>query len=102
MPSFSSAPDITDNRRAQSPTLRASTPTQSSECDSGMVPYLLMRPRVGFIPTTPQAAAGSLTDPPVSEPRAPNASPAAIATPEPEDEPPVMCSGFHGLRHRPK
>ena len=61
MPSFSSGPDITDNRRAQSPTLRANTPTQSSECDSGMVPYRLTRPSVGFIPTTPHAAAGSLT-----------------------------------------
>src|SRR5215831_4547137 len=101
MPSRSSAPAISDKSRAQSPTLRASTPMQSSECDSGMVPYRLTRPSVGLMPTTPHVAAGSRTEPPVSEPSAANARPAATAAPDPDDEPPVIWSGFQGLRQRP-
>jgi len=85
-----SDPAITDSKRAQSLTFRASTPMQSRECDNGIVPYLLTRPSVGLIPTTPHAAAGSRTDPPVSEPSAPNTRPAATAAPEPDDEPPVI------------
>src|SRR5262252_6918295 len=46
----------------------------------------------------PQAEAGLRTDPPVSEPRASGNSPAHTPAPEPEDEPPGWCSGFHGLR----
>ena len=47
--------------------------------------------------------AGSRMDPPVSEPRAPGASPAATATPEPDDEPPAMrgSAASHGLRAWP-
>ena len=75
---------------------------QSHEWESGIAPYLLTRPKVGFIPARPQAAAGSRTDPPVSEPSAPNARPAATAAPDPDDEPPVMCSTFHGFLQRPK
>jgi hypothetical protein len=101
MPSCASGPAINDKSRAQSPTLRASTPMQSSECDSGMVPYRLTRPSVGLMPTTPQAAAGRRTEPPVSEPSAPNARAAATAAPDPDEEPPVMWSGFHGFRQRP-
>src|SRR4051794_25489972 len=37
-------------------------------------------------------------DPPVSEPMAPSATPAATAAPEPLLEPPVKCSVFQGLR----
>ena len=37
-------------------------------------------------------------DPPVSEPRLTGTSPAASAAPEPDDEPPVKCAVFHGLR----
>ncbi len=49
----------------------------------------------------PQAAAGSRIDPPVSVPIAPSARPAATATPDPLDEPPVQRSRFHGLRAWP-
>ena len=38
----------------------------------------------------PQSEAGMRIEPPVSEPSAPGASPAATATPEPDDEPPAM------------
>ena len=51
---------------------------------------VLTRPSVGLMPTTPQAAAGKRTDPPVSEPSAPNTRPTATAAPDPDDEPPVM------------
>ena len=49
----------------------------------------------------PQAAAGRRMEPPVSVPMAPSASPAATATPEPLDEPPVQCSTAQGLRACP-
>lgn len=53
------------------------------------------------MPTTPFAAAGRRTEPPVSEPRLPNARRAATAAPEPLDEPQVMWSVFQGLRQWP-
>src|SRR5438876_10651629 len=49
-------------------------------------------------PARPQCDAGPRMEPPVSEPSANGASPAATAAPEPLDEPPVKCSRFHGLR----
>jgi integrase len=42
------------------------------------------------MPMVPQIAAGSLTEPPVSEPSAPQTAPAATAAAEPLDEPPVI------------
>ena len=59
------------------------------------------RPCVGRTPEMPQNAAGSRTEPPVSEPSAANAARAATDAPEPEDEPPVMRSGSQGLRQWP-
>ena len=59
---------------ARSSTCRAITPTVSSAGDSGMAPARLMRPQVGLIEATPQQAAGSRSEPPVSEP-----SPAGMA-----------------------
>src|SRR5579862_6699851 len=46
----------------------------------------------------PQSAAGPRIEPPVSEPSAAGTSPAAIAAPDPLDDPPVKCAVFHGLR----
>ena len=46
----------------------------------------------------PQNAAGPRMEPPVSDPVAPCTKPAASAAPEPLEEPPGMCSTFHGLR----
>ncbi len=49
------------------------------------------------MPTTPQNAAGLRTDPPVSEPRARSASPAATAAADPPEEPPgtwAVSAGF--------
>ena len=36
-------------------------------------------------------------DPPVSLPRAAGTQSEATAMPEPEEEPPQTCAGFHGL-----
>ena len=53
-------------------------------------------------PNIPLKQAGILTDPPVSDPIAKAHNPAAVATPEPLDDPPgVRCEersqGFHGV-----
>jgi hypothetical protein len=52
-------------------------------------------------PEVPQNAAGRRIEPPVSEPSAANVARAAVALPEPEDEPPVMRLGSQGLRQWP-
>ena len=52
---------------------------------------------MGLRPKHPHIEAGIRIDPPVSEPRAIGATPAATAAPDPPLEPPVMCSGFHGF-----
>src|ERR1700679_3865437 len=46
----------------------------------------------------PQSAAGPRIEPPVSEPIAIRSMPEATAAAEPDDDPPVKWSGFHGLR----
>ena len=51
------------------------------------------RPCVGRKPKTPQYAAGTRTDPPVSDPTAKSASPAATAAAEPDDDPPGSRPG---------
>src|SRR5215212_2436505 len=58
-------------------------------------------PYVGRRPTTPQRAAGCLIEPPVSEPSAQGASPAATAAAEPPELPPGTRVGSHGLRAGP-
>src|SRR5262245_15547241 len=63
-----------------------------------------MRPYVVLSPVRPLNAAGLRTDPPVSEPMAAGANPAATATPEPLLEPPgTRCAPCqsHGLRGVP-
>ncbi len=73
----------------------------SREAESGIAPARETRPQVGFRPVTPQIDAGSLIEPPVSEPSAAKVARDATAAPEPEEEPPVMCAGFQGLRTWP-
>ena len=60
-----------------------------------------IRPRCGLTPTRLVQDAGILTEPAPSEPTAAATSPAATATAEPPDEPPGVCSRFHGLRVLP-
>jgi hypothetical protein len=57
---------------------------------------------VGFIPTTPQSAAGWRIDPPVSDPSPIGANPAATATALPPDEPPGTRLGSWGFLDGPK
>src|SRR6188472_2596346 len=82
---------------AASATLALIGPTVSSVAESGKTPAPGTRPRVGFRPTTPHQAAGLRIEPPVSVPSAVRRRPAATATAEPEDEPPVIRSGSHGF-----
>src|SRR5467141_3227194 len=63
-----------------------------------MTPARLTRPNVGMSPTMPQSDAGPRIEPPVSEPSASGTNPAETAAPDPDDEPPVKCARFHGLR----
>src|SRR5919206_5117523 len=58
----------------------------------------LTRPRVGLSPTRPHSLAGTRIDPPPSLAWATGTIPLATAAADPPDEPPVECSGFHGLR----
>ena len=54
------------------------------------------------MPTTPHSAAGWRIDPPVSEPSASGANPAATAAAEPPDDPPGTRDRSWGLRVGPK
>src|SRR6185295_8084983 len=67
-------------------------------CNQAMLRLLLaISPGEGRNPTTPQNAAGFLTDPPVSEPVASGTMPVASATADPPDEPAAERSGSNGL-----
>jgi hypothetical protein len=50
------------------------------------------------MPVTPHIEAGFRIELPVSVPIATGTKPAAVALPEPLDEPPQKWSRFHGLR----
>ncbi len=50
------------------------------------------------MPTTPHRAAGWRIEPPVSEPRASGANPAATAAAEPPEDPPGTRDGSCGFR----
>src|SRR5919198_4959716 len=65
------------------------------------MPYRETVPYVGRRPTVPVSAAGCLIEPPVSEPSAHGARPAATAAAEPPEEPPGTRVGSHGLRVGP-
>src|SRR2546421_12884453 len=56
-----------------------------------------MRPTVGLKPTTPQNAAGRITEPFVCEPIAAGTTPAATAAADPIDEPPGVREGSQGF-----
>ena len=71
---------------------------RSGSCEMGPQ---VTRPRVGFRPTTPQAAAGMRIEPPPSEPVATGTMPAPTTAPAPPLEPPAMCSRLQGEHVRP-
>src|SRR4029453_14502768 len=99
--SSGSRPAITEWRNAQSPTVFAIGPTWSRLDANATMPERDTVPYVGRSPTTPHSAAGCLVEPPVSEPSAQGARPAATAAAEPPDEPPGTRSGSQGLRVGP-
>ena len=68
--------------------MRAIGPIVSSESESAKTPERLVRPQVTLRPVTPQAADGKRIEPPVSVPSEAKQRPAAVAEPEPDDEPP--------------
>src|ERR1700678_2884789 len=86
------------NTIARSSTVQAKGPGTSIDQQFGRIPAVLRSPWVGFMPTTPVAAAGSRTDPVVSEPMVNKASPQATATPAPVDDPPEKWAKFQGFR----
>jgi hypothetical protein len=71
---------------------------QSSVSASGNTPKRETRPHVGLRPATPHQNDGMRIEPAVSLPSDPKQSPAAVATPEPLEEPPGERSMFQGLR----
>src|SRR5581483_10926934 len=73
----------------------------SSELANATSPYRDTRPYVGLTPTTPHSAAGWRIEPPVSDPRANGAYPAATAAADPPLEPPGTRVGSRGLRVGP-
>ena len=96
-----SGPPMTAVRSAASSTLRASGPSESSVVASGTTPARLITPYVGLSPVSPHSPEGMRIEPPVSEPTAAGARPAATATAEPLLEPPAtrcvfVSQGFHG------
>ena len=82
-------PAVASNSAAQSRTVRVSAcslTSPSSPCPpSGAI---VLRPRAGLRPITPQHAAGTRIEPVPSPPEAAGTSPAATATADPPLEPP--------------
>src|SRR5690606_33181820 len=60
------------------------------------------RPRLGLSPNSPQEDAGRRIEPPPSLAWATGRMPAATDAAAPPEEPPALCSRFHGLRVSPK
>src|SRR5262245_25754716 len=86
---------------AASRTVRANGPMLSSDDPNAKSPNRATRPYEGLSPTIPHRLAGCLIDPPVSEPSASGAIPAATATADPPLEPPGMRSVSQGFRAGP-
>src|SRR5215467_16071244 len=93
MESFGSLPARTDNNAAASATVRHIGPAVSWLCAIGITPARETNPSVGLMPTIPHVADGQMIEPSVSVPTEIAARFAAIAAPEPDEEP-------HGLRSR--
>src|ERR1700761_535455 len=87
----------TDSNAAASATEAAIGPAVSCARESGTMPVLLTRPRVGLRPTTPQALDGETIDPSVSVPMASGAKPAERPAAEPELEPDGFRSSAYGF-----
>ena len=99
--SAGSTPATASSSSAASAGVRAIGPGWSRERASGHAPAPLIRPYVGFRPTTPQNAAGIRIEPPVSLPSVRGSSSAASTTADPPLEPPETRSVAQGLRADP-
>ena len=83
--------------RAASSTVFVIGPIASSVVDKGITPRVDQNPFVGLKPTIPQYAAGTLTEPMVSVPRAAIQKSAPTAAPDPPLLPPGVPSFTFGL-----
>ena len=81
--------------------MRARPPYTLSPSQPSRAGAIGTRPRLDFIPTSPQHAAGIRIEPPPSEPVAIGTRPAATAAADPPEEPPGVRLGSHGLRVTP-
>src|ERR1700723_4528551 len=95
--SSESAAAIAVSRTAASATETAIGPAVSCTGDSGTMPVLLTRPRVGLTPTTPQALDGETIEPSVSVPTARGAKPADRPAAEPELDPAGVRASAYGF-----
>jgi hypothetical protein len=77
--------------------LQARTPTVSKEGAKGLTPATEILSWLGRIPKIPQLLEGTLTEPPVSVPRAKSTIPQATAEADPQDDPPGTRSGALGF-----
>src|SRR3981081_4616986 len=84
--------------KAASATPAANTPAVSSHQEKHFMPTVGSLRKGGLNPAMPQKAAGRTTEPPVWLPSAIGTMPAATAAAEPEDDPPGVWAGLHGLR----
>ena len=95
--SSGSAAASTDSSAAASATDVPIGPAVSCARDSGTMPDRLTSPRVGLMPTTPQALDGETIDPSVSVPMASGANPADRPAAEPELDPDGLRSSAYGF-----
>ena len=95
--SKSSGPAIACNTRAAPSADRHMGPILSSVVPAAITPCRLTRPKVGRRPTTPHCSDGPRMEPPVSVPMANPTKPAAVAAPDPAEDPLEPTSRFHGL-----
>src|SRR5215470_5202129 len=80
-----------------SPTVRAMMPTVSTASVLILMPAGGNNPKLGLKPTTPQYAAGRITEPPVCVPIASGTMKSATAAAEPLDDPPGVNPGSCGF-----
>src|SRR5918993_5931418 len=82
---------------AVSATVRDIGPAVSCEIEIGMIPVRLTSPTVGFMPTSPDTAAGQMMLPSVSVPTPMAPRLAAMADPVPELDPHGLRSSTYGF-----
>src|ERR1700728_2664263 len=87
---------------ARSRTVRVWNPCTLTGVSHSVDGQMLMRPRVGFNPISPQAAAGNRIDPPPSLPCATGTINAATAAQEPPLDPAGVRVTSQGLRVGPQ